>query len=147
MVRNGHSFRHRIPLIVFDATLTAQHYINEVLRSAVVLFFSAHCDVTEYQQDDARIYSARLMTACLLTSTIRHQHSSIFHVIGVQLNICGTSYQVEHKEASSTATDTLTTGSSIAGRMDEHTASPNKTAYPLYVEEMPCGCCSRQRTH
>ena len=31
-----------------------------------------------------------------------------------------------------TDTDTSGTGSSIAGRMDEHTTGPNTTSYPFY---------------
>ncbi|KAK3104731.1 hypothetical protein FSP39_008898 [Pinctada imbricata] len=65
MVWGGISFRHRTSLIVIDGTLTAQRYINEVLRPAVVPFFAAHRDVTQFQQDNARPHSARLTAAFL----------------------------------------------------------------------------------
>ena len=68
MVWGRISFRHRTPLIVIDGTLTAQCYINEVLRPAVVPFFAAHCDVTQFQQDNMLPHSA-----CLTTAFLRQQ--------------------------------------------------------------------------
>jgi hypothetical protein len=59
------SFRHRTLLIIIDDTLTAQRYIDEVLRPVVAPFFAAHRDVTQFQQDNERSHSARLTTAFL----------------------------------------------------------------------------------
>ena len=47
---SGISFPHRTPFIVIDGTLTSQRYINEVLRLAVVSFFTAYRNVTQFQQ-------------------------------------------------------------------------------------------------
>jgi transposase len=58
---SSHTSYHNI----IDGTLTAQRYIDEVLRPVVVLLFAAHRDVTHFQHDNARPHSARLTTAFL----------------------------------------------------------------------------------
>ena len=60
---SGISFPHRTPFIVIDGTLTSQSYINEVLRPAVVSFFTAYRNVTQFQQVSSRPHSVRLTTA------------------------------------------------------------------------------------
>ena len=63
------SFCHRKPLIAIDSTHTAQRFINEVLRLAVVPFSAAHRDVTQFQRDNVRPHFARLTTAPLSSNT------------------------------------------------------------------------------
>lgn len=65
MAWGGISFRHRTYLIIIDCALTAQRYINEVLRPAVAPFFAIHREITQCLQDNVRPHSARLRTAFL----------------------------------------------------------------------------------
>lgn len=58
-VWGGISFLHRTPLHVFRNAVTAQAYINEVLRPIVVPAFQAHQDLRVFQQDNARPHTAR----------------------------------------------------------------------------------------
>lgn len=76
MVRNGHSFRHRIPLIVFDATYshcTALHQWGSAISSCTVLFCPLRCHSISAGWCPILLCPSY---NCLLTST-RHQHSSI----------------------------------------------------------------------
>ena len=134
MVWGGVSFRHCTPLIVIDGT-----YISEVLRPAVVPFFTADSDVSHFQQDSSRPHSA-----CVTTAFLFQKASTCFHVRRFQgsdsiwtfLKL----FRKNGKTVSSAVTDTSATGSSIPGRLEEHTASS------FYAEKMPCMSCSKRRT-
>ena len=71
MVWGGISFNHRTPLVVVNGNLTAQRYIDEVLRPSVLPFFTTHPDVDIFQQDNARAHSARVTTAFLDNQNIQ----------------------------------------------------------------------------
>lgn len=60
MVWGGITARHRTPLVVLDGTLTAQRYVDNILRPVVLPFLEQHADVTTLQQDNARPHSARV---------------------------------------------------------------------------------------
>ncbi|MEW8547315.1 MAG: transposase [Candidatus Thiodiazotropha sp.] len=60
MVWGGISWRYRTPLVVIEGNLTARRYIDEVLQPVVVPFLRNHVDVMLFQQDNARLHSARL---------------------------------------------------------------------------------------
>ena len=60
MFWGGISTRRRTQLVVIDGNLTAQRYVNLVLRPVVLPFLNAHRDITTFQQDNARPHSAQL---------------------------------------------------------------------------------------
>lgn len=60
MVWGGISLNHRTDLVVIDGNMTAQRYIDQVLRPHVVPFFEDHADLRILQQDNARPHAARL---------------------------------------------------------------------------------------
>ena len=60
MAWGGISWRHRTPLVVLEGTLTAQRYVDNVLRPVVVPFLRNYADVNVLQQDNARPHSARI---------------------------------------------------------------------------------------
>ena len=70
MVWAGISSRHRTPLVVVNETLTAQRYIDQILRPYLLPFLQDHPDVTIFQQDNARPHAARLTTAFLQTHNV-----------------------------------------------------------------------------
>lgn len=70
MIWAGISWRYRTPLVVVNGNLTAQRYVDEILRTHAVPFMQNHADVTLYQQDNARPHSARLTTDYLAQQNI-----------------------------------------------------------------------------
>ncbi|KFM60174.1 hypothetical protein X975_24545, partial [Stegodyphus mimosarum] len=64
MVWGAISFHRRTPLVVVRRNLTAQRYVDEVLRPVVLPFMSRRPGLT-FQQDNARSHTAHLSTACL----------------------------------------------------------------------------------
>ena len=48
--------------MVIEGNLTSRLYIDKILEPVVVPFFQNHADITLCQQDNARPYSARLIT-------------------------------------------------------------------------------------
>jgi hypothetical protein len=91
MVWDGISFNHRTPLVVVNGNLTAQRYIDEVLQTSVLPFFTTHPDVDVFQQDNARAHSARVTTAFLDNQNIQRLPWPAFSPDLVLSNICGTS--------------------------------------------------------
>lgn len=81
MVRGGISWRHKTPLVIVDGSLTARHYIDDVLTPSVVPFMKNNPDVTLFQQDNARPHSARLTTEFLNNSNINVFLGQRFHQI------------------------------------------------------------------
>ena len=71
MVWGGISWRHKTPLVVLDGTLTAQRYVDNVLRPFVLPFVRNHDDVNVVQQDNARPHSARVTQEFLRENNIR----------------------------------------------------------------------------
>ena len=71
MIWGGISLNHRTPLVVINGNLTAQRYINEVLRPTVIPFFPRHQEVDIFQQNNARAHSARVTTAFLNANNVR----------------------------------------------------------------------------
>jgi len=65
MVWAAMSGNHRTPLVFVDGNLTAQRYVDEILRPHLVPFMQAHPDLRIFQQDNARPHSARVTTAFL----------------------------------------------------------------------------------
>ncbi|KFM76542.1 Transposable element Tc1 transposase, partial [Stegodyphus mimosarum] len=63
MVWSAISFHSRTPLVVIRRNLTPQRYIDEVLRPVVLPFMSRHSGLT-FQQDNARLHTAHVSTAC-----------------------------------------------------------------------------------
>ena len=53
MMWAGISSRYRTPLVVLNETLTAQRYIDQILRPYLLPFLQDHPDVTIFQQDNA----------------------------------------------------------------------------------------------
>ena len=64
MVWGAISFHSRTPLVVIRRNLTAQQYVDEVLRLVALLFMSRHSGLT-FQQDNASPHTAHVSTACL----------------------------------------------------------------------------------
>ncbi|UYV64260.1 hypothetical protein LAZ67_3000095, partial [Cordylochernes scorpioides] len=64
MVWGAISFDSRTPLVVIPCTLTAQRYIDDILRPVLLLFLSHHPGLT-FQQDNARPHKARVTMDCL----------------------------------------------------------------------------------
>ena len=60
MIWGGISGRSRTPLAVIDGTLTAQRYVDNILRPVLLPFLAQNPDVTIFQQDNARPHSARV---------------------------------------------------------------------------------------
>ncbi|KFM65239.1 hypothetical protein X975_05542, partial [Stegodyphus mimosarum] len=58
MVWGAISFHSRTPLVVICRNLTAQRYIDEVLRPVVLPFMSRHSGLT-FQQDNAHPQTTR----------------------------------------------------------------------------------------
>lgn len=59
-VWGGFSYRHRTPLHVFRANVTADVYVNQVLRPIVVPTFQNNLDLAIFQQDNATPHTARI---------------------------------------------------------------------------------------
>lgn len=68
MVWAGISHGHRTPLVFIDGRLTAQRYVDVILRPVVVPFVRQH-NVT-FQQDNARAHVARLSMAFLQQNNV-----------------------------------------------------------------------------
>ncbi|UYV69340.1 hypothetical protein LAZ67_6003272, partial [Cordylochernes scorpioides] len=64
MVWGDISFDRRIPLVVIPGTLTAQRYVDDILRPVMLPFLSHHPGLT-FQQDNARPHTARFTMDCL----------------------------------------------------------------------------------
>ncbi|UYV69341.1 hypothetical protein LAZ67_6003273 [Cordylochernes scorpioides] len=64
MVWGDISFDSRIPLVVIPGTLTAQRYVDDILRPVMLPFLSHHPGLT-FQQDNARPHTARVTMDCL----------------------------------------------------------------------------------
>ena len=60
MVWGSISGDHKTPLVCIDGTLTAQHYIVNILQPIVFPFLQQHDDVTTFQQDNAPPHSAHI---------------------------------------------------------------------------------------
>ena len=72
MVWAGISYDHRTPLVFIDGPLTAQRYVDVILRPVVVPFVRQH-NVT-FQQDNARTHVARLSMAFLQQNNVNVMH-------------------------------------------------------------------------
>ena len=72
MVWAGISYGHRTPLVFIDGPLTAQRYVDVILRPVVVPFVRQH-NVT-FQQDNARAHVARLSMAFLQQNNVNVMH-------------------------------------------------------------------------
>jgi len=59
MVWAGISLNFRTPLVIVEGNLTAQRYIDLILRPHVIPFMAAHPDLRIFQQDGARPHAAR----------------------------------------------------------------------------------------
>ncbi|UYV76869.1 hypothetical protein LAZ67_14002262 [Cordylochernes scorpioides] len=64
MVWGAISFDSRTPLVVIPGTLTAQRYLDDILRPVLLPFLSHHPGLT-FQQDNARPHTARVTMDCL----------------------------------------------------------------------------------
>ncbi|UYV74518.1 VPS53, partial [Cordylochernes scorpioides] len=64
MVWGAISFDSRTPLVVIPGTLTAQRYVDDILRPVLLPFLSHHPGLT-FQQDNARPHTARVTMDCL----------------------------------------------------------------------------------
>ncbi len=60
MIWGAVSTTTRTPLLVIDGNLTAQRYIDLILRPVLIPHLQAHDNLTVFQQDNARPHSARL---------------------------------------------------------------------------------------
>ena len=58
MVWGGISYNHRTDLVIVEGSLTARHYINEIIEPHLFPFMRAHNDVVTFQQDNARPHTA-----------------------------------------------------------------------------------------
>ena len=68
MVWAGIAYGHRTPMVFIDGRLTAQRYVDLILRAIVVPFIRQH-NVT-FQQDNARAHVARLSIAFLQQNNV-----------------------------------------------------------------------------
>ncbi|KFM57593.1 Transposable element Tcb2 transposase, partial [Stegodyphus mimosarum] len=64
MVWGAISFHSRTPLVVFRRNLTAQRYVDEVIRPVVLPFMSRHPGLT-FKQDNACPHTAHVSSTCL----------------------------------------------------------------------------------
>ncbi|GFW79398.1 transposable element Tc1 transposase [Trichonephila clavipes] len=64
MVRGAISFDSRIPLVVIRGTLTAQWYIDNILRTVLLPFLLQYPDLI-FQQDNVGPHTARVAMNCL----------------------------------------------------------------------------------
>ncbi|KFM60306.1 Transposable element Tc1 transposase, partial [Stegodyphus mimosarum] len=64
MVWGAISFHSRTHLVVIRCNLTAQRYVDDVLRPAVLPFMSRYHGLT-FQRDNVRPHTAHVSTACL----------------------------------------------------------------------------------
>ncbi|GFR60061.1 transposable element Tcb2 transposase [Elysia marginata] len=55
---NGFSYRHRTRPHIFWNSITANVYINDILRTIVILMFRQHNDLQIFQRDNRRPHSA-----------------------------------------------------------------------------------------
>ncbi|UYV78683.1 hypothetical protein LAZ67_16002377 [Cordylochernes scorpioides] len=62
--RGAISFDRRTPLVVIPGTLTAQRYVDDILRPVLLPFLSHHPELT-FQQDNVRPHTARVTMDCL----------------------------------------------------------------------------------
>ena len=60
MVWGGISLNHKTDLVIIDGNMTAERYIDQVLRPHVVPFLQQHNDTRILQQDNARPHAARV---------------------------------------------------------------------------------------
>ena len=74
MVWAGISYGHRTPLVFIDGSLTAQRYVDVVLRPVVVPYVRQH-NVT-FQRNNARAHVARLSMAFLQQNNVDVMHWS-----------------------------------------------------------------------
>ena len=72
MVWAAISYGHRMPLVFIDGPLTAQRYVDVILRPVVVPFVRQH-NVT-FQQDNARAHVARLSMAFFQQNNVNVMH-------------------------------------------------------------------------
>ena len=72
MMWAGISYGHRTPLVFIDGPLTAQRYVEAILRPVVVPFVRQH-NVT-FQQDNARAHVARLSMVFLQQNNVNVMH-------------------------------------------------------------------------
>ena len=72
VVWSGISYGHRTPLVFIDGPLTAQRYIDVILRPVVVPYVRQH-NVT-FQQDNARAHVAKLSMAFLQQNNVNVMH-------------------------------------------------------------------------
>ena len=68
------STRHRTPLIVVNGNLTAQRYVDQILRPVLLQFLQMHPDLPTFQQDNARPHSARLTQEFLAENNVNVMH-------------------------------------------------------------------------
>ncbi|UYV83825.1 hypothetical protein LAZ67_X000316 [Cordylochernes scorpioides] len=64
MVWGAISYDSRTPSVVIPGTLTAQRYVDDILRPVLLPFLSHHPGLT-FQQDNARPHTARVTMDCL----------------------------------------------------------------------------------
>lgn len=60
MVWAAISMEHRTPLVVVDGNLTAQRYVDEILRPHLLPLLEEHAELRTFQQDNARPHVARV---------------------------------------------------------------------------------------
>lgn len=70
MVWGGISYHGKTNLVVIRGNLTAQQYVNDVLRPVVVPYVNAHNGRVVFQQDNARPHTARVTTAFLRANNV-----------------------------------------------------------------------------
>ena len=68
MVWAGIAYGHRTPMVFIDGPLTAQRYVDLILRPVVVPFIRQHNVI--FQQDNARAHVARLSIAFLQQNNV-----------------------------------------------------------------------------
>ncbi|UYV71393.1 hypothetical protein LAZ67_8002959 [Cordylochernes scorpioides] len=100
MVWGAISFDSRTPLVVIPGTLTAQRYVDDILRPVLLPFLSHHPGLT-FQQDNARPHTARVTMdlASILPNSSVASSPGLFSDIAVKLLICPTAWF--HVKASS----------------------------------------------
>ena len=73
MVWGGISLNYRTPLGILNGNLTAQWYVDQVLRLHVAPFMEAHRDLRVFQHDGARPHAAAL-TRTFLEEEVQTLH-------------------------------------------------------------------------